>query len=158
MQAARCRLQSLQPRRDIRPPRHEIDCHIAGKGLLGQRDKHRALDGLLIGVARMGATLRLARAGVVVTLEPVIRLLSSDPMVIVEGALHGLGIAQVPATLVPDLLEQGRFMPVLGDWSMPVADISLAYPVGRGFPLRVKALIDFLVTEFSRASEAEQAL
>lgn len=64
-----------------------------------------------------------------------------------ELAAAGLGIALVPRFALGDLLDSGALVPLLGDIGAPPAPISVVYLEGRSLPRKLRALIDFAVTD-----------
>jgi DNA-binding transcriptional LysR family regulator len=74
---------------------------------------------------------------------------STDSMEVVpEAVLGGLGIAVLPAWMMPDALADGRVRPVLQSWQPPRLPLHAVYPSRRHLASRVRAVIDFLVEEF----------
>lgn len=65
-------------------------------------------------------------------------------------ALHGLGIAVLPAFFVARPLEEGRLVHLLGDYALPELGIYVVRPPGAYLPGKVRALIDTLVEHFER--------
>ncbi|MGB5078522.1 MAG: LysR family transcriptional regulator [Sphingorhabdus sp.] len=57
----------------------------------------------------------------------------------------GLGIGQLPDFLCMPHVESGRLVEILADWASPPSALHLLTPPGRIRPLRVTALIEFLV-------------
>jgi len=66
-----------------------------------------------------------------------------------SGALAGLGIVNVPLSMVAGDLAAGRLVPVLPAWPLKRPDIHLLYPAGGKLSPRVRALIDLIVAEYS---------
>lgn len=99
---------------------------------------------LLIGSPRATAALRFTsgKSRSIVSARP--RLMSSDPAVILQAVTAGIGIGQVPVILAHEALARGSLVPVLREWSLPTADISLIYPKARVLAPRVRALVDYL--------------
>ena len=99
---------------------------------------------LLIGSPRSTPLLQLSNEqGNRVVTAPA-KLLSSDPAVILQATLAGVGIGQIPLILAKDLLRDGALVRLLPEWTMPEADISLIFPGGRPLPPRTRAFVDFL--------------
>jgi len=99
---------------------------------------------LLIGSPRMEAALTLwhESSRCRVTVAP--KLLSSDPAVILQATLAGVGIGQIPLILAGEPLARGELVQLLSEWTMPEADISLIYPGGRTLAPRIRALMEFI--------------
>jgi DNA-binding transcriptional LysR family regulator len=63
-----------------------------------------------------------------------------------EAAVAGLGIIQGTWWLVRKDLERGAVQPVLTDYTVEGAPISVLYPANRHLPAKVRAFLDFLAT------------
>ncbi len=61
------------------------------------------------------------------------------------GALAGLGIAQLPSTLVDRALDDGRLLRLLPEYESQGIEAWVVYPAQRSLPRRVRAVVDFLV-------------
>lgn len=68
----------------------------------------------------------------------------------VAWALHGLGIAVLPAFFVVRAIEEGKLVHLLGDYTLPEIGIYVVRPPGAYLPGKVRALIDTLVEHFER--------
>lgn len=64
------------------------------------------------------------------------------------GALAGMGIAALPSFAVAAELEQGRLEPALDDWHLFDVDVHACLPSRRQVPAVVRAMLDFLRSEF----------
>ena len=82
--------------------------------------------------------------GETVELQPATRLRLGDGEALVDAAIAGLGIAQVPDYMVADAHGAGRVVEVLRDFRPPPIPISVVYPPSRMLPHRVRVLIDAL--------------
>ncbi|CAN7772947.1 LysR family transcriptional regulator [Variovorax sp. LjRoot290] len=89
-------------------------------------------------LARGGETFNMAISG---------RLTINDSSALVQAALDGLGIAYMINGYIDGLIEQGRLVRLLTDWSPPLPGLTLYYPDRRRVPAKLRALIDFLRTE-----------
>jgi len=65
-------------------------------------------------------------------------------MLMLEAAADGLGIAYVPETAAQPMLDDGRLIALLEDWSPPVAGLRLYYPGHRHVPAALRAFIDVM--------------
>lgn len=65
------------------------------------------------------------------------------------AAEAGLGIALQPDFLAWEAVRDGRLVAVLRDWAPPPLTLNLVTPPGGPRPLRIGALLDFLVRRFS---------
>ncbi len=72
---------------------------------------------------------------------------TNDSAVLVQAALDGLGIAYMINGYIEPLIESGRLVRVLADWSPGLPGLTLYYPNRRRVPLKLRALIDFLRRE-----------
>lgn len=66
----------------------------------------------------------------------------------VQAAADGLGIAYVPDREAQPFLDDGRLVPVLGDWCPEIPGLFLYYPGGRLVPAGLRAFIDVLREQF----------
>lgn len=65
------------------------------------------------------------------------------------AVLSNLGIGILPLYMVSEALQQGQLVPLLRMYQVaPESAIYLVYLPNRTLPLRVRALIDFLVERF----------
>jgi DNA-binding transcriptional LysR family regulator len=78
------------------------------------------------------------------------RLRSDDLETLRMAAIAGLGLVSLPAYIAREDVSQGRLERVLPDWvtQSPDAGVTLLTPSRRGRLPSVRALIDFLVTEY----------
>jgi DNA-binding transcriptional LysR family regulator len=72
------------------------------------------------------------------------RLIFNDSMMLVQAALDGLGITYMVNGIVDPLIEQGRLVRVLAEWSPPLAGFKLYFPERHRMQPKLRALIDFL--------------
>ena len=82
--------------------------------------------------------------GDIVEVQPDSRLRLGDGEALVDAAIAGLGIAQVPDYMVADAHGAGRVVEVLSEFRAPPIPISVVYPTSRMLPPRVRVLIDAL--------------
>lgn len=78
------------------------------------------------------------------------RYRSNSSLAIRDGVLQGAGLCVTPAWLVSDLLDSGRLVRVLPDWSGPPNEAFLIYPERRYRPLRVRLLMAYLAEQVAR--------
>ena len=62
-----------------------------------------------------------------------------------QAALAGLGITVLPSLICATELENGRFVRVLEDWTVPDTVVHLVYPSHRHLSARVRTFVDFVV-------------
>lgn len=85
------------------------------------------------------------------------RLVTDDMVALRFAALDGVGIAQLPATVVrPDLL-QARLVEVMPQWAPRRELVHALFPSRRGLLPAVRALLDFLGDQFAVLCRVEQA-
>lgn len=72
---------------------------------------------------------------------------SDNGEILTRWCLDGHGIALKSLWEVGDLMDQGRLVPVLSDYTPPAHAIYALYPENRYLPNRVRAFVDFLVAE-----------
>ncbi|MDZ3991921.1 LysR family transcriptional regulator [Pseudomonas sp. Teo4] len=71
-------------------------------------------------------------------------LVLGDVSLMLEPALHGLGLAYVFEDMVKDHLERGQLRKVLDDWCHYYPGLHLYYPSRRQVPAALKAFIEFV--------------
>jgi len=80
-----------------------------------------------------------------VSVRPEGKFASNSGAAMVQAALAGLGIVNVPAYYAADAVAQGRLTQLLGDWRCAEeTTFHLVFPAGRHMPTRVRRLIEFL--------------
>ncbi|MCB2255987.1 LysR family transcriptional regulator [Pseudomonas chlororaphis] len=98
-----------------------------------------------------GDTLDLSGpAGEKVSITAQGRYRTNSSLAIRDGVLQGAGLCITPAWLVSDLLDSGRLVRVLPDWSGPPHEAFLIYPERRYRPLRVRLLMEYLAERLPR--------
>lgn len=113
--------------------------------------KHSSLFMLRTGVA---TTWRLRHAStkkeaVVVPLTP--RLMSDDMIGLKQAAITGLGIVALPGYVCREELHSGALHRVLPSWLAGDSTLTALIPYRQGLLPSVRALVEHLVTEFSKA-------
>jgi DNA-binding transcriptional LysR family regulator len=87
-------------------------------------------------------TLRSAEGDEAVVLhEP--RLAASSFPILRQAAVDGLGVAKLPEYRCRELLDTGRLVRVLPDWTAPQGILHLVFTSRRGLLPSVRAVIDF---------------
>ena len=71
------------------------------------------------------------------------------------AALHGVGVAQLPSMMVRKDLIEGTLVDILPSWGPRAGIVHAVFSSRRGILPSVRALIDFLATEFAALSRAE---
>ncbi len=83
---------------------------------------------------------------------------ANNGMVLQHAALRGLGIVYTTTFLAWRDIIEGRLVPVLTDWELPLNHLSALYPATRQLSPKVRALIDFLVAEYKPVPPWDKAL
>lgn len=79
------------------------------------------------------------------------RVAANDADTYVEAGLAGLGILQSPRTRrLQDLLDAGRLVPVLTEWSAGSLPLYVMYPRNRHLSARVRVFVDWVVDLYAR--------
>jgi len=52
----------------------------------------------------------------------------------------------LPEWLLADTIAGGQLVQLLPDWSIPSADVNVVFPASRHLPGRVRAFVDFAIT------------
>lgn len=77
------------------------------------------------------------------------RMVTDDRIALWRAAVHGVGVAMLPAALVQADVDAGRLVRLLPDWQARVAVVHAVFPSRRGLLPAVRALLDFLAQEFA---------
>jgi len=85
---------------------------------------------------------------VVLTHQP--RLATDDLETLLEATLRGIGVAQLPTSLVQNDLVQGRLVQILPDCPSPSGSLHAIYPSRRGMVPAVRSVLDALLAGFNR--------
>jgi DNA-binding transcriptional LysR family regulator len=73
----------------------------------------------------------------------------NNALAIREAVASGAGIGLCPEWLVRDLLDNGRLVRVLAQWTAQPQDLYLLYPSRQYQPLRTQMFIDFVSAQFA---------
>ncbi|KSV78835.1 MULTISPECIES: LysR substrate-binding domain-containing protein [Ensifer] len=84
------------------------------------------------------------------------RLVTEDMVALRLAALNGVGICQLPTMVVRQDLKDGTLVDVLPDWAPKAGIIHAAFPSRRGLLPSVRALLDFLGTEFAELARLDE--
>lgn len=96
--------------------------------------------------------------------EGVIRVRVSGQMranngdMLMEAAIAGMGIAQLPSFICSEAVRDGRLVPILTDYTLPPAAIHAVYPHARHVSTKVRAFVDFLAQRFGSKPYWDQGL
>jgi DNA-binding transcriptional LysR family regulator len=83
-----------------------------------------------------------------ISIRPDGRLRSDSSEALLNWAMAGLGIVQLPSFLISDALDSGALEPLLLDYPAPEFGIHVVRPPGSYVPGKVRVLIDMLVARF----------
>jgi len=64
--------------------------------------------------------------------------------VLQDAAIQGMGILYGPTFIVAEAIRQGKLLPILTKFPIPVLDMFAVFPGNRFVPRRVRAFVDFL--------------
>lgn len=83
-----------------------------------------------------------------IAVRPRSRLRADLGETILQWAIAGSGIAELPTFLLSDAIERHQLIPVLRDYPSPERGLYVLRPPGHHVPGKVRALIDLLVARF----------
>jgi DNA-binding transcriptional LysR family regulator len=75
-------------------------------------------------------------------------LASNNGEALLEAALEGLGVVNLPTWMLGPDLEAGRLEEVLADFAQPEPSVHAIYPPGRHLSAKVRTFVDFLADHF----------
>ncbi len=110
----------------------------------------RRFDLLALGNVDRPERWQLYRGDDEVTVEFTPKFMCSDLMLLRHAALAGLGIANLPAFVCKHDLAEGRIVDVLPGWRTAGIAFFAVFPDHMAMPVRVRALIDFLVNQLRK--------
>lgn len=105
-----------------------------------------------------GTSWHFDRGGEKRTVRVAAGFTANNGLVLHNAALRGLGIVYSTTFLAWRSLLDGSLVQVLGDWELPLNDLSALYPASRQMSPKVRALVDFLVEEFQPVPPWDAAL
>jgi len=77
------------------------------------------------------------------------RMVCEDRIALLQAALHGVGVVQLPAMMILEELRSGRLIDVMPGWRPRAGIVHAVFPSRRGLLPSVRLLLDFLGTEFA---------
>ncbi|MEJ2455223.1 MAG: LysR family transcriptional regulator [Candidatus Thiodiazotropha sp.] len=77
-----------------------------------------------------------------------LRLLANNGDLLLHATEAGLGVCVSPTFIAYRGIREGRLVPILRDYRLPLATAYAVYPSRRFVPLRVRALVEYLQQEF----------
>ncbi|HEX7912900.1 MAG TPA: LysR family transcriptional regulator [Paraburkholderia sp.] len=125
--------------------------YLAGKGVptrLADLDQHTCIV-FAKGRERYPWSLKVGKE--TVSYVPHGSLLTGDAEHVRAAVLCGLGISQAPFWLLAEEIRAGKVQVLLPELQPGRVPIHLVYPAGRRVPMRVKVLIEYLVSAFKRS-------
>lgn len=96
----------------------------------------------------------VSASGEETVVEGPISLCVNNGDLLAAAASSGLGITLLPTFIIAPELRAGRLVRLLPGWEGAPIALSALWPSSRVLPLRVRTLIDFLVTRFSEEPPA----
>lgn len=81
------------------------------------------------------------------------RLVTTDMVTLRRAAIAGLGVVQLPATMVREQLSNGSLVRLLPRWTPRREIIHVVLPTRRGLVPSVRAMVDFLAEQFAGVEE-----
>lgn len=72
------------------------------------------------------------------------RLILNDSAALVQAALDGIGITYMINGYLERMLDEGRLVRILADWSPPLSGLTVYYSDRRRVPPKLRAFIDFI--------------
>jgi DNA-binding transcriptional LysR family regulator len=97
---------------------------------------------------RLARDWRFARGGVETTVTPKGNMSLSDGAALCDAACAGYGLAQIHGYYIDSALATGKLEPVLDKFRPEPDPIWLVYPQTRHLSPKVRAFIDFMVSQF----------
>ena len=86
--------------------------------------------------------------------DPGRQFIVDDGEALVDLCAQGLGLTQIPHFIARDWLRDGRVIPILPCFRSEKFGVYLIYPKREFLPAKVRALIDFLITETEAGDES----
>src|SRR5690606_14667886 len=83
-----------------------------------------------------------------ISVPPHSRLRADSGEALLEWAIAGAGIAELPSFLLGDAMEQRLLVPLLLDFTLPEYGIHVVRPPGTHVPGKVRVFIDAMVEHF----------
>lgn len=127
---------------------------IASHGLPGSPSELNGLPSLGLGTVHKAYDWSLHgpnEAQAVVHHVP--RFVTTDMLALRDAAVMGVGVVQLPLLMVCDQLADGSLVRVLPEWEPRREIIHVVFPSRRGLLPSVRALVDYLATQFAAIDE-----
>ncbi len=94
-------------------------------------------------------TWQFERAGRIERVQPIPAFATNTFVALREAAVEGLGLALLPAPVVREDIATERLVEVMRDWQPLGQALYAAVAPGRGIPVKVRLLLDFIGEWFS---------
>jgi DNA-binding transcriptional LysR family regulator len=79
-------------------------------------------------------------------------VVANNAETVLQLALAGVGITRLTDVIAAEAIRKGRLVPLLVDWNhVEPVPLYATYPSGRNLSPKVRAMVDFLITNFSSA-------
>jgi DNA-binding transcriptional LysR family regulator len=95
------------------------------------------------------AQWRFMQQGKLVQFKPQGRIVCNSGVALMDAALKGLGLVQLPDYYVNDKLQSGELLAVLNQLRQPDDGIWAIYPQNRHLSAKVRVLVDYLATKLN---------
>ncbi|MCL9685351.1 LysR substrate-binding domain-containing protein [Legionella maioricensis] len=82
---------------------------------------------------------------ITVNFQPILE--SNEWIILKQAALSHLGITMMPQEICRKEIDSGLLVPVLTEWSLPMASLYIIYPSRRGLVPAIRSFIDFVAEE-----------
>jgi DNA-binding transcriptional LysR family regulator len=122
--------------------------YIAARGMPLHPADLAGHDCLSYAYAADGDLWRFVRDGVQEAVRVSGRVWSNNGDALYHAALAGLGIVINPTFIVGEALRDGRLVPVLPGWDVPMLSVNAVYPPNRFLPAKTRGFIDHLAACF----------
>ena len=79
-------------------------------------------------------------------------VVANNAETVLQLAIAGVGITRLTDVIVGDAIQRGELVPILRDWQhVEPVPLYATYPSGRNLSPKIRAMVDFLVTQFGNA-------
>jgi DNA-binding transcriptional LysR family regulator len=130
---------------------------LAHHGPLPHPTALEALPCLHYTLARARPRWTLSRGDETVTVEVAGPYRANSSIALLEAVEAGHGVALLPDFVAAPALRSGAVLRVLPGWHAPAAQLHAVYPAHRERSAKIRALIDFLVEDYSTTNAAQQS-
>ncbi len=92
---------------------------------------------------------RFMKQGQILQFKPQGRVICNSGVALLDAALKGLGLVQLPDYYLSDKLQSGELVAVLNDLRQPDDGIWAIYPQNRHLSAKVRVLVDYLARQLA---------